>query len=39
MHCVHPDAVDATPGAKRAVTDYAVLSALGGASAGARWCR
>jgi 23S rRNA-/tRNA-specific pseudouridylate synthase len=29
MHCVHPDAVDATPGAKRAVTDYAVLSALG----------
>jgi hypothetical protein len=29
MHCVHPDEVDATPGAKRAVTDYAVLSALG----------
>jgi len=29
MHCVHPDAVDATPDAKRAVTDYAVLSALG----------
>jgi 23S rRNA pseudouridine955/2504/2580 synthase len=29
MHCLHPDAVDATPGAKRAVTDYAVLSALG----------
>ncbi len=26
---VHPEAVDATPGAKRAVTDYAVLSALG----------
>jgi len=29
MICVHPDRVDATPGAKRAVTDYAVLSALG----------
>ena len=29
MHCVHPDRVDATPGAKRAVSDYAVLSALG----------
>jgi 23S rRNA pseudouridine955/2504/2580 synthase len=29
MRCVHPDAVDATPDAKRAVTDYAVLSALG----------
>jgi 23S rRNA pseudouridine955/2504/2580 synthase len=29
MQCVHPDAVDDTPGAKRAVTDYAVLSALG----------
>jgi 23S rRNA pseudouridine955/2504/2580 synthase len=29
MHCVHPEAVDDTPGAKRAVTDYAVLSALG----------
>lgn len=29
MHCIHPDAVDATPGAKRATTDYAVLSALG----------
>ena len=28
MHCIHPDAVDATPGAKRAATDYAVLSAL-----------
>jgi 23S rRNA pseudouridine955/2504/2580 synthase len=39
MHCVHPDAVDATPGAKRAVTDYAVLSALGSGSAGARSCR
>jgi 23S rRNA pseudouridine955/2504/2580 synthase len=30
MLCIHPDAVDSTPGAKRAVTDYAVLSALGG---------
>ena len=29
MRCLHPDAVDGTPGAKRAVTDYAVLSALG----------
>ena len=29
MLALHPDAVDATPGAKRAVTDYAVLSALG----------
>lgn len=28
MHCVHPAEVDATPGAKRAVTDYAVLSPL-----------
>ncbi len=28
MLCVHPDAVEATPGAKRAVTDYAVLSSL-----------
>jgi len=28
MRCVHPDAVAATEGAKRAVTDYAVLSAL-----------
>ncbi|NND22867.1 MAG: RluA family pseudouridine synthase [Silicimonas sp.] len=28
MHCVHPRDVDATPGAKRATTDYAVLSAL-----------
>ncbi len=30
MHCVHPNDVDATEGAKRATTDYAVLSALGG---------
>ncbi len=30
MHCLHPDDVDATPGAKRATTDYAVLSGLGG---------
>ncbi|MDJ0631485.1 MAG: RluA family pseudouridine synthase [Rhodobacter sp.] len=29
MLCVHPDRIDATPGAKRATTDYAVLSALG----------
>jgi 23S rRNA pseudouridine955/2504/2580 synthase len=29
MHCIHPDEIDATPGAKRATTDYAVLSALG----------
>jgi 23S rRNA pseudouridine955/2504/2580 synthase len=35
MHCVHPDAVDATEGAKRAVTDYA-----GPLGAGQRvsWC-
>jgi 23S rRNA pseudouridine955/2504/2580 synthase len=29
MLTVHPDEVDATPGARGAVTDYAVLSALG----------
>ncbi|MFV2034503.1 MAG: RluA family pseudouridine synthase [Halocynthiibacter sp.] len=29
MICVHPGQVDKTPGAKRATTDYAVLSALG----------
>ncbi|NYS25970.1 RluA family pseudouridine synthase [Rhodobacteraceae bacterium 2376] len=29
MRCLHPDEVPATPGAKRATTDYAVLSALG----------
>ncbi|MGC9418992.1 MAG: RluA family pseudouridine synthase [Rhodovulum sp.] len=29
MHCILPDAVDGTPGAKRSVTDYAVLSSLG----------
>ena len=28
MHCVHPRDVDQTPGAKRATTDYAVLSSL-----------
>jgi 23S rRNA pseudouridine955/2504/2580 synthase len=28
MRCVHPDAVVSTPGAKRAVTDYAVLAVL-----------
>lgn len=30
MRCIHPDEVDAITGAKRATTDYAVLSALGG---------
>ncbi|MFV0359725.1 RluA family pseudouridine synthase [Tropicimonas sp.] len=30
MHCVHPREIDNTPGAKRATTDYSVLSALGG---------
>lgn len=30
MHCIHPREVDSTEGAKRATTDYAVLSALGG---------
>lgn len=29
MRCLHPREVDATPGAKHATTDYAVLSALG----------
>ena len=29
MLCVHPDRVEATPGAKRATTDYAVLEAAG----------
>ena len=29
MLCVHPAAVDRTPGARHATTDYAVLSALG----------
>ena len=29
MRVVHPDEVDAVPGAKRAVSDYAVLEALG----------
>ena len=29
MHCIHPGDVEATPDAKRATTDYAVLSALG----------
>ena len=29
MHLVHPDEVDRTEGAKRAVTDYAVLEAAG----------
>ncbi|MDF1856933.1 RluA family pseudouridine synthase [Pseudooceanicola sp.] len=35
MHCIHPDAVARTEGAKRATTDYAVLSALGSR---ASWC-
>ncbi|MCV2882392.1 RluA family pseudouridine synthase [Actibacterium sp. XHP0104] len=30
MLCIHPRDVDKTPDAKRAVTDYAVLSGLGG---------
>jgi 23S rRNA pseudouridine955/2504/2580 synthase len=30
MHCIHPSKIDETPDAKRAVTDYAVLSGLGG---------
>ncbi|MCV6825502.1 MULTISPECIES: RluA family pseudouridine synthase [Halocynthiibacter] len=30
MYCVHPRDIDTTEGAKRATTDYAVLSALGG---------
>lgn len=30
MLCIHPREVDSTEGAKRATTDYAVLSALGG---------
>lgn len=33
MVCVHPRRVEETPGAKRATTDYAVLSALGGRTA------
>jgi len=35
MLCIHPDAVDNTPDAKRATTDYAVLSSLGKR---ASWC-
>jgi 23S rRNA pseudouridine955/2504/2580 synthase len=35
MRCIHPDEVEANPDAKRAVTDYAVLSALGQR---ASWC-
>ncbi len=33
MLCVHPAEVDQTPGAKRAVTDYAVIQALGSRAA------
>jgi 23S rRNA pseudouridine955/2504/2580 synthase len=29
MHCVHPREIDSTPGAKRATTDFAVISGLG----------
>ncbi len=29
MHCVHPNEVDSTPGAKRATTDYAVIETIG----------
>lgn len=29
MICIHPDEITGTPGAKRATTDYAVVSALG----------
>ncbi|GAA5073783.1 RluA family pseudouridine synthase [Maritalea mobilis] len=35
MLCIHPNEVDSTPDAKRAVTDYAVLSGLGGRVS---WC-
>lgn len=28
MRCIHPDEVSATPGAKRAVTDYAVIETM-----------
>lgn len=33
MRIVHPDAVEATPGAKRALTDYATLATLAGRAA------
>ena len=33
MHCLHPNEVATTPGAKRATTDYAVLSPLGSRAA------
>ena len=33
MHCIHPREVEATEGAKRATTDYAVLSRLAGRTA------
>ncbi len=35
MVCLHPDAVRDTPGAKRAETDFAVISGLGGRVS---WC-
>ena len=39
MVCVHPRDVDSTEGAKRATTDYAVLSALANARRGWHWRR
>lgn len=33
MRCIHPRAVDDTPGAKRATTDYAVMTTLGARAA------
>ncbi len=33
MHCVHPREIDVVAGAKRATTDYAVISALAGRAA------
>jgi 23S rRNA pseudouridine955/2504/2580 synthase len=33
MLCIHPREIDSTPGAKRATTDYAVISGLGGRAA------
>jgi len=29
MHCIHPDMVEKTPGAKRATTDYALIESVG----------
>ena len=33
MHCIHPDKVDQTEGAKRATTDFAVIERLGSRAA------